>query len=138
MSDSLFKNASRNKFRYESVKGLITTEDLWDMPLVATTKVNTGFDLDTVAKSVSAKIKLQEEESFVKTKTQNTSNLIEQLDIVKYIIAAKLAEQEARSSYAANQAQLTKLTSVLNQKQDLELLGMSTSELEKRIALLQS
>ena len=135
---SLFENATRNKYRFESSKGMITTEDLWSMPLLSTSKVSPEFDLDHVAKTLNSKIKLLEEESFVSVKTTENTQLYEQLEIAKYVIATKLAEQAALADKSVKRAELTKLTSILAQKQDLDMLSMSTKELEAKIASLQA
>ena len=47
--DNLFLQATREKFRFESSKGDLSVEQLWDLPLTS----RTGFDLDTVAKAVN-------------------------------------------------------------------------------------
>ena len=50
MSDiNIFEQASRAKLRFDSVKGQLVTEQLWDLPLQS----KTNFDLDTVAKGIS-------------------------------------------------------------------------------------
>ena len=59
--DNLFLQATREKFRFESPKGDLSVEQLWDLPLTS----RTGFDLDTVAKTVNADLKASNEESFV-------------------------------------------------------------------------
>ena len=59
--DNLFMQATREKFRFESSKGDLSVEQLWDLPLTS----RTGFDLDTVAKAVNADLKASNEESFV-------------------------------------------------------------------------
>ena len=138
MSNNLFENATRNKYRFESSKGMITVEDLWSMPLLSTSKVSPEFDLDHVAKTLNNKIKLLEEESFVSVKTTENTQLYEQLEIVKYVIATKLAEQAALADKSVKRAELTKLTSILAQKQELDMLSMSTKELEAKIASLQA
>ena len=49
----MFEKATRLKLRFETVRGYVTTEDLWDIPLSA---VN-GFCLDTIAKNLNKKLK---------------------------------------------------------------------------------
>ena len=46
---SIFEQASRLKLRFASVKGELTIEHLWGLPLQS----KTSFDLDTVAKAVA-------------------------------------------------------------------------------------
>jgi hypothetical protein len=93
--ENLFQLASRQKFRFQSIKGELTTEQLWDLPLTA----RGGFNLDEVAKQVAAELKAAGEESFVKKNSNPAKAKLEaKLEIVKHLIAAKLedAEYQAR------------------------------------------
>ena len=51
---NIFEQASRNKLRFDTnIKGVISTEDLWDLPLTSDTgRVN----LDDIAKALYALI----------------------------------------------------------------------------------
>ena len=60
---NLFEIATRAKFRFDSLKGALTVEQLWELPLQS----RTGVDLDTVAKGINASLKEVAEESFVPT-----------------------------------------------------------------------
>jgi len=60
---TIFEKATQEKFRYPSTKGLLTTEQLWELPLTA----KSGFSLDDVAKAVNAELKAIDTESFVAT-----------------------------------------------------------------------
>ena len=44
MSNELFKQATQNKYRFESTKGLLTVEDLWDLSLTALDNVAVTLD----------------------------------------------------------------------------------------------
>ena len=67
----LFEKANKLKVRFETNKGNVTTEDLWDMPLVSTT----GFSLDAIAISLNRKLKETEEESFVAKRSKSNTLL---------------------------------------------------------------
>lgn len=58
---NIFEIAAIQKFRFPTIKGEVTTEALWDMPLVS----KNGFDLDDVAKTVNAALKSVTEESLL-------------------------------------------------------------------------
>lgn len=135
MSDStnIFEIASREKFRFDSSKGLLTVENLWDLPLTSGIKVS----LDAVAKKVNAELKAVTEESFVVTTSNPAKASLEtKLEIVKYIIQVRLAENEARLASVKKAAEKEKLLSVLDQKQDAELQDLSKEELLARIGNL--
>ena len=81
---TIFEKATREKFRYPSAKGLLTTEQLWELPLTA----KSGFSLDDVAKAVNAELKAVDTESFVATEANPAKATLEtKLEVVKHVIA---------------------------------------------------
>lgn len=130
---NLFEYATRNRLRFASTKGLLNTEDLWMLPLQS----KASFDLDTVAKTVNAELKANTEDSFVAT-TPNPAKaeLQIKLDLVKHIIAVKLAENEQARTAAARKAERDRLLDALAGKKDEELKGLTVDELQARIAAL--
>ena len=62
---NLFEIATRKKLRFPSLKGELSAEQLWDLPLSS----RVGLDLDNIAKAVNKDLKAEEEDSFVKTST---------------------------------------------------------------------
>ena len=132
--DNLFLQATREKFRFESSKGDLSVEQLWDLPLTS----RTGFDLDTVAKAVNANLKSSNEESFVNASNNPAvSRLQAQLEVVKAIIEVKLAQAEATKKRAEKVAERQRLMEVLHSKKDQELQGLSVEEIERRFAQLE-
>lgn len=132
--DNLFLQATREKFRFESPKGDLSVEQLWDLPLTS----RTGFDLDTVAKAVNANLKSSNEESFVNVNNNPAvSRLQAKLEVVKAIIEVKLAQAEATKKRAEKVAERQRLMEVLHSKKDQELQGLSVEEIERRLAQLE-
>lgn len=133
---NLFEVASREKYRFPSVKGDLTTEQLWDLPL--TSRSGSEFDLDTVAKTVNAELKSVTEESFVSMAASNPAKaLLEtKLEIVKHIIAVRLAWNEARLAETKRKAEKAKLLELIADKQDESLKSLSLEELTARAAAL--
>lgn len=123
----MFEKASKLKLRFSTTRGAITTEDLWDLPL---TSAN-GVSLDGIAKALNKQVKESEEESFVVAKSNKSSILELQFEIVKHIINVRLDENARRKDLAAAKAQKEKILSVIEAKQDEELLGKSLDELKK-------
>lgn len=131
--DNLFLQATREKFRFESSKGDLSVEQLWDLPLTS----RTGFDLDTIAKAVNANLKSSNEESFVNVSNNPAvSRLQAQLEVVKAIIEVKLAQAEAAKKRAEKAAERQRLMEVLHSKKDQELQGLSVEEIERRLSQL--
>ena len=131
--DNLFLQATREKFRFESSKGDLSVEQLWDLPLTS----RTGFDLDTVAKAVNANLKSSNEESFVNVSNNPAvSRLQAQLEVVKAINEVKLVQAEAAKKRAEKAAERQRLMEVLHSKKDQELQGLSVEEIERRLSQL--
>lgn len=130
---SIFEQASIQKIRFQSVRGELTTEQLWDLPLQSKNQ----FDLDTVAKEVNASLKSVTEESFVATTTSPAKAKYElMLEIVKHVIAFKLKANEEQRSRAEKAAKKDKLVAILGEKQDAALKELTAEELAKQIAEL--
>lgn len=131
--NNLFLQATREKFRFESSKGDLSVEQLWDLPLTS----RTGLDLDTVAKAVNADLKASNEESFVNANNNPAvSRLQAKLEVVKAIIEVKLAQAEATKKRAEKAAERQRLMEVLHSKKDQELQGLSVEEIERRLSRL--
>lgn len=127
---TIFEKATREKFRYPSTKGLLSTEQLWELPLTA----KSGFSLDDVAKAVNAELKAIDTESFVATETNPAKATLEtKLAVVKHVIAIRIAEDQAAKAAAAKKLEKEKLIAVLGRKQDAVLENLTEAELLARI-----
>ncbi len=130
---NIFETAARTKVRFESSKGLVTVEDLFDAPLTS----KGGYDLDSIAKLASRNLKEAGEESFVATAPNPARAALElKLEIVKSIIATKVSENAAKLDAAAKAQQKERLTGLLAEKQDEKLKGMTEEEIRAQIAAL--
>lgn len=136
---NLFELASRKKYRFPSVKGDLTVEQLWDLPLLAGNRATRDVkcDLDAVAREISIQLKALSEESFVTTRSNPDKVRLEaSLEIVKYIIAVKLAEAEKAKQAVDRKAEREKLQEALARKEDAALEQLSPEEIKKRLAEL--
>lgn len=135
---NIFELATRQKLRFASAKGDLTTEQLWDLPLQNTSPTrDVKVDLDTLARSINHELKAQAEESFVSTKANPLKAQLElKLEIVKHIIADKLAAAEKAKKASDNRAERERLMDVLKRKQDQELENLSPEEIQKRLDAL--
>lgn len=125
----LFEQASRIKLTFVTTKGILSTENLWDLSLES---------LDTIAKAVNRELKASEEESFVKTRTKANTELQLKLDILKRIIQVKLEEVDAKKQRLEKANQLSLLKSLQADKKLQELQSLSAEEITKRIAELEA
>jgi hypothetical protein len=129
---NIFEQATRQRLRFATCKGVMTTEDLWTMPLLS----KDGFNLDTVAQTVDADLSAVAKTSFVAKVNPNKALHELKLEVVKFIIADKLAAQETASQAAARKAEKEKLLGVLDERKDAELKTLPIEEIQARIKAL--
>lgn len=133
MSVNIFEFATKNKLRFASSRGLLTVEQLWDVPL----RSGDDFNLNAIAKVASKAWKDLTEESFVETaKTPEHTRRETALELVKYVIEAKLGEEAAAKKRADNRVEREKLLQILAEKQEGKLSALSEKELQRRITAL--
>lgn len=131
---NIFEYATRNKLRFASVRGELSIEQLWDVPL----RAKDDFNLNAVAKAASKALKEISEESFVETKKTAEHTRREMvLEAVKYIIEVRLTEEKAAETRAERKKEKEQLLGILAEKQAGKLSELSEKELQKRIAALE-
>lgn len=122
--ETIFTNASRKKYRF-NYKGVITTEDLWDLSLK---------DLDSIYKSLRKQEKMEdEEESLLTTKTAADTELSEKIAIVKFIVQTKQEEAAAAMNAKVKADRRQEILSVIDKKKKAALDEMSIEDLTKML-----
>lgn len=130
---NIFEQASRRALRFSSERGLVSVEQLWQLPLQS----KNGFSLDAIAIAVNRELKALAEESFVAQGSNPAKAELElQLEILKHIIAAKQAENADARAAADRKAEKARLLEILDRKQGQELESLSADDLRARIAAL--
>lgn len=133
MEQNIFEAATRKALRYPTSRGLVSTEQLWQMPL----SDKTDFNLDKTARVINAEFKASTEESFVKpTPTAKAKELELMLEVVKHVIAVKLDEKQKAAKRMENAAKRQKLLEQLEKKQDASLEAMSEEDIKKQLAAI--
>ena len=125
---TMFEMASQYKFRYPW-KGMITTEDLWDLNVK---------QLDAVYQALSKEMNaLQEGDSLLSTTSADVFNkkqdLTTKIEIVKYIFNCKQQAAELNRMAAERSAKKQRIMDILAQKQENALQNMSEDELKKML-----
>ena len=120
---NIFETASNRKFRYP-YKGMITTEDLWDLSL---------NQLDAVYKELNKGIELLQKDGLLTRMTDEEDEILTKMQVVSYIFHAKEAEAEARKNAAENSAKRQRILDILAKKKEDALLSMSEEELLKAL-----
>ena len=131
----MYKQAARLKLRFQTKMGLLSTEDLYDLPLTST---KGNANLDDLARELDKKVKETASTSFVikPAKTDDTTQLM--FDIVVDVINTRLAENEAKTRKHALEAQRQKITEAIVEKEHGLLKDASLDDLKAQLAALSA
>ncbi len=129
---NIFEQASRQAFRFTTPKGMLTVEDLWQLPLTSTAG---RANLDDIAKALRAQLD-STAVSFVVDTTPVNKVYQTQFDIVLHIIKVRLAEAEAATKAAAIREKKQKIMAIIEQKSDEALSASSIEDLQAMLASL--
>ena len=123
----MYKKAVRSKLRFQTTKGILTVEQLWDLTLVDLAKAAKG--LSEILKSTKGNDDL----SFIDQTEE--PNVVAQLqfDIVKDIYKTKQDEANSRKEEREIKAYNQKIIDLISEKKDESLKSLSVEELEKLI-----
>jgi aminopeptidase N len=132
--NKLFERASRAALRFNTARGQITTEDLWNMPL----RSSNNFDLEHVAQTANSECAATPTVTFVDEPKPNSGSDLSQLklDVVKYVIAVKLAEKDEKLKAAQRASEKATLEALLAKKQGDALESLTEPEIKERLAKL--
>lgn len=129
----MFEKATRQKYRFGTAQGVLTVEDLWDLPLTSAR----GASLDNIARALSKEVKATgENESFVEQTQKADDSLQTKFEIVKHIIKVKLEDNAAARKAAENRATKEQLATIIARKQSAALEALSTEELLAKLNAL--
>lgn len=130
---NIFEQATRTKLRFPSIKGLLTIEDVWDLPLTS----KTGVSIDALGTATTRELKNLAEDSFLATKPNPARAEHElRLAVLKHVAEVRQAENAKRLQDAEREAERQRLLSIIDRKKDAVLEGMSLEDLQKRVAEL--
>lgn len=116
-----FKLASKQKLRFQTNKGLLSTEQLWDLSLE---------DLDSLAVSLEVAHKESGKKSFLVKTTEKDKTTKLRFDVVLEILNTKAEEAQAISEQAEIREHNKKIIALISEKQDESLKGKSIKQLE--------
>ncbi len=124
MSD-IFLKAAQKKIRFATQKGLLTTEDLFDIPMKGKTS------LQSVASDLYSEIKESGEISFVDDTPSTDSTLNLKMDVVKEVIRIRKDQEASRLKAAETRQKNQLIDQIIAEKQNEELRNMPIEELVK-------
>lgn len=118
----IFKLASKEKLRYQSEKGPLTTEHLWDLSIP---------DLDKLALNLQKEYDNSAPSSFLTKKTPKDKIAKLRFDVVLDVLTTKVAESEAATDANERREHNKRIDTLIAEKKDDELKNKSVKELEK-------
>lgn len=124
----MYKEASKMKLRFATVKGNLSVEDLWDLNLVT---------LDKMAVAIDEELSKNPKKSFISEITPEDKVSKLKLDILKDIITTKLEDKAKKDSEKQRLSERKKLLEILAKKEAENLENLSIEELKKKIAELE-
>lgn len=130
----MFEKATRLKLRFDSSKGPLAAEDLWDLPLAQDPR---RANLDDIAISLHRQLKNGEDVSFVDKEKKSDAIVQLKFDIVKHVIEVRLAERDLAATAKGNAEQKQKILGIIAEKEGESLKGKSLDELKAMVAGLK-
>jgi hypothetical protein len=116
-----FKLASQQKIRYQTTKGQLSTEQLWDLSL---------DELDALAVSLESEHKQSGKKSFIiKTSVKDKTAKL-RFDVVLDVLNTKVEEAQAAAEALEIKEHNKKIITLISEKQDESLKGKSIKQLE--------
>ena len=121
----IFERAAKEKIRF-SFRGLIATEDLWDLSM---------GDLDVLFKEINIILKEQSGEGLIKDTSKSTISEALQLraDIVRHVFEEKQKMANDAEAKVLRMEKKKRIMEIITDKQDETLASKSVAELKEML-----
>lgn len=129
---NIFEKAARQKLRFNTSRGPLTVEQLWDLPLRG------DLSLDSIAVGLDKEVRSEAPRSFVDSASTGNVLLELKFDIVKHIIEVRMEENKRKTEQAEKAQQRKLLDDQIATKENEQLLSGSLEELKAKRAALDS
>jgi len=116
-----FKLATQQKLRFQTNRGVLSTEQLWDLPLE---------ELDELAVSLETEHKQSGKKSFLAKTSVKDKTAKLRFDIVLDVLNTKSDEIQAAAEAQEIKEHNKKIIELIAEKQDESLKGKSIKQLE--------
>ena len=126
----MFEKATRIALRFPSSVGLLSVEQVWDLPLQS---YNGNPNLDDLARLYHNRLKDDANVSFVAAVTPQNEDDKLAFDIIKHIIKVKLDEKTSADNIRIARDKRQKLLEIIAKKEEEGLMGASIEDLRKMV-----
>lgn len=117
----MYKEASKQKLRFQTTKGSLSAENLWDLSLT---------DLDALAVSLEEQHATSGKKSFLVKKSVKDKTTKLRFDIVLDVLTTKAEEAEKASQAKEDKEHNQKILGLIQEKKDETLKGKTAKQLE--------
>lgn len=128
----MFEQAARLKLRFETSRGCLSVEDLWDLPL---TSSRGAANLNDIAIELHHQLK-HDTISFVDDDEKPNPVVQLRFDVVKHVIGVRKAENKAALEAKDRAEKKQKILGIMARKADEALESKSEDELRELLASL--
>ena len=129
---NLFERATRKKLRFATVKGNLSVEQLWDLPMTG------DVSLDSVSQKCHTTLQAFAAASFVDDKPASGAKADAQLafDVILRVIEVRKADAAAEAKRQGTMEQRRTLEGLLAQKELDALAALTPEQLREKLASL--
>ena len=117
----MYKEAGQLKLRFQTNRGLLSVEQLWDLSL---------SELDSLAVALKKEHKESGKESFLVKKSSKDEIAKLRFDLALDVLNTKAKEVEQTTLAKENKEHNEKILALISEKQEGELKGKSVDELK--------
>lgn len=119
-----FKQATKEKLRFQTNKGLLSAEQLWDLSLA---------DLDNLAVELQEKYEESGKKSFLVKRSVKDKTAKLRFDVVLDVLQTKSDEMEEAKQKAEDKKHNEEIMQLIVEKQKESLKGKSIKQLESML-----
>lgn len=120
--------ALKKKVRFKSAGGNYTLEDLYDLDLVPLNDM--AMDIDKQLREITG------QKSFIDSKSKTDKLLELKLELLKAIIATKIAERDKKAAAVTRKEKRDRIINQLALKEEEKFAGQSATKLKQDLAKL--
>lgn len=133
MSTNIFLQATRTRLRFPSVVGLLTVEDVWDLPL--TTQSASKPSIENIGSALLARQAAFQNGSILRapTRTKEQTEVDLAVEVIRTIAQIRQDEADAKTLAAARSSERERLKAIIAER---EVKEASVDDLKARLAAL--
>lgn len=126
---NIFEQATRKRLRFNTGVGLLSVEDVWQLPLIHPKNTN----LDSLAMKLQDELSTTIRTSFVHKAETKDEDAQLRFDIVLHIINVKLAERDEAEKAQARSQQRQRIMELIERKENEQFDQKSIDELRAEL-----